>query len=107
MLFRSGIPLLGLIGLFIASVAGIIISIYAGFSIFIIIDTDADIFEALKISFNLIKGHFWEMIVLMLSFILWYILGGVTLGIAMWWIMPYITVTFCNYYLHLYKHKYD
>ena len=91
----------------IAIIIGIVISIYSAFSIFIIIDMDVDVFEALRISINLIRGHFGEMIVLILSFIWWYLLGIVTLGIAMFWVMPYMTITFCNYYLHFYRNKYN
>ena len=92
---------------FLAIIIGIVISIYSAFSIFIIIDMDVDIFEALRISINLIRGHFGEMIVLILSFIWWYLLGIVTLGIAMFWVIPYMTITFCNYYLHFYRNKYN
>ena len=92
---------------FLAIIIGIVISIYSAFSIFIIIDMDVDVFEALRISINLIRGHFGEMIVLTLSFIWWYLLGIVTLGLAMFWVMPYMTITFCNYYLHFYRNKYN
>lgn len=95
------IPLLAGIIWIASLLVGWVFSIYATFSIFIIIDKDADILEALKLSISLVKGRFWQVIIFSLSFILWYLLGIVTFGIAMLWIMPYMTVSFCNYYFDI------
>lgn len=101
------IPVLGATLLVLSLVIGGIISIYCTFSIFLILDRKIDVFKAIYISAKLIRGHFWEILLLGLSFILWYIISIITLGVAMLWVLPYITVTFANYYLILYKKQYD
>ena len=101
------IPVLGATLLVISLVIGGIISIYCTFSIFLILDRKIDVFKAIYISAKIIRGHFWEILLLGLSFILWYMISIITLGVAMLWVLPYITVTFANYYLILYKEKYD
>lgn len=99
----TAIPILSVSIWIVALLVGWIISIYAAFSIFVILDKDADIFEAFKISVSLVKGRFWKMIIFSLSFIWWYLLGIVTLGIGMFWVMPYMTISFCNYYFEIYS----
>ena len=101
------VPVLGATLLVLSLVIGGIISIYCTFSIFLILDRKIDVFKAIYISAKLIRGHFWEILLLGLSFILWYIISIITLGVAMLWVLPYITVTFANYYLILYKKQYD
>lgn len=101
------IPLLAGIVWIASLLVGWVFSIYAAFSIFIIIDKDADILEALKISISLVRGRFWQVILFSLSFILWYLLALVTFGIAMLWIMPYMTISFCNYYFAIYRNEYN
>ena len=101
------VPVLGAALLVLSLVIGGIISIYCTFSIFLILDRKVDVFKAIYISIKLIRGHFWEILLLGLSFILWYIISIITLGVAMLWVLPYITVTFANYYLILYKKQYD
>ena len=54
--------------------------------------------EALNESKAMMVGHKWEFFVLQLSFILWGLLGAITLGIAYIWIAPYMTTTYTNYY---------
>lgn len=101
------IPILGTVILIIALFIGGIISIYCTFSVFTILDKDVNVFEAISMSIHLIRGYFWKIIILSLSFILWYLLGAITLGIAMFWVVPYMTVTYSNYYLLLYDEKYS
>lgn len=50
---------------------------------------------------RLMQGHKWELFVLDLSFLGWYILGLVTLGIANLWIIPYEQTTKANFYRNL------
>lgn len=44
------------------------------------------------------KGHKWELFVLSLSFIGWYLLVALTCGILSLWIVPYVNVVMANYY---------
>lgn len=46
-------------------------------------------------------GHKAEYFVLQLSFIGWYLLAVITLGIASFWVNPYVKITNANYYLQL------
>lgn len=57
--------------------------------------------EAQKKSMALMEGHKWEYFVLQLSFIPWYILGGITFGLAFIWIAPYVSTTFAEYHVRL------
>ncbi|MPQ43597.1 DUF975 family protein [Clostridium tarantellae] len=50
---------------------------------------------------KLIKGHMWNYFLFKLSFILWYILGIITLGIGFLWITPYIEMCKIEYYYKL------
>lgn len=54
--------------------------------------------EALQESQRMMYGHKWEYFVLGLSFILWILLVGVTFGIAILYVGPYMQMTYANYY---------
>lgn len=54
--------------------------------------------EAIDRSKAMMNGHKMEYFVLQLSFIGWHLLGGITLGIAYIWIIPYISATAANFY---------
>ena len=65
-------------GVLLSFVLGIcitVIEVYLSFSLLVILDTDAPIIDAAKQSINLVQGNFWNIIVLGLSFIGWFILG--------------------------------
>ncbi|MBM7613944.1 DUF975 family protein [Alkaliphilus hydrothermalis] len=57
--------------------------------------------RALEISDNMTMGQKFNMFVLDLSFIGWYILGALTFGIGSIFIMPYVNATFAELYLTL------
>ena len=54
--------------------------------------------DVFKASRQMMKGRKWDYFVFQLSFILWYCLGILTLGIAYIYIIPYISVATANYY---------
>lgn len=54
--------------------------------------------DAITESKIIMQGHKWELFVLELSFILWILLGIVTLGIAMIYVEPYMQLTLTNFY---------
>ncbi|MEA4924231.1 MAG: DUF975 family protein [Syntrophomonadaceae bacterium] len=54
--------------------------------------------EALNRSKEMMNGHKWELFVLCLSFILWFLLCGITLGLASIYVGPYFTATVTNFY---------
>ena len=59
--------------------------------------------EVLAKSKELMNGHKMDYFVLCLSFIGWFILGALTLGILYLWIIPYMSVTQANFYNELVK----
>lgn len=59
--------------------------------------------EVIKKSKEMMNGHKMDYFVLTLSFIGWSILGMFTFGILYIWLMPYVTVTYCNFYNNLKK----
>ena len=50
---------------------------------------------------QLMVGNKWRYFVLQLSFIGWWILGSITLGIGFLWIYPYYKLTMANFYRDL------
>lgn len=54
--------------------------------------------EVISKSKEMMRGHKWDFCVLMLSFIGWEILGIFTLGILYLWLVPYMQVTYANFY---------
>lgn len=56
---------------------------------------------AIEKSMEMMEGHKMEYFVLMLSFIGWYILGILTFGIGLFFLMPYVRVTQAQFYLSL------
>ncbi|WP_119325378.1 DUF975 family protein [Companilactobacillus musae] len=50
---------------------------------------------------QLMMGNKWRYFVLQLSFIGWWILGAITLGIGFIWIYPYYKLTMANFYRDL------
>lgn len=55
-------------------------------------------FKLVAKSRELMKGHRWELFVMHLSFFWWILLIGVTLGLASFYVMPYIYLTLAGYY---------
>ena len=55
--------------------------------------------DIIKLSWNLMKGHKWEYFVLILSFIGWFFLDVLTLGIlGIFYVHPYVDQTKANYF---------
>ena len=54
--------------------------------------------DAIKESQRIMEGHKMELFILSLSFIGWYLLGIVTCGLAMFYVEPYVNMTFVNFY---------
>lgn len=57
--------------------------------------------EAINLSREVMNGHKWQLFCLDLSFIGWFLLSIITLGIGFLWLRPYFGVTRANYYRHL------
>lgn len=61
-------------------------------------NTDLTSAEAIEISRRLTDGHKWNMFVLDLSFIGWYILGTLLFGIGVFFVTPYYEATIARLY---------
>lgn len=54
--------------------------------------------EALRTSREMMKGHKWDLFVLQLSFIGWFLLAILTAGIGFLWLMPYMQTAEAAFY---------
>lgn len=54
--------------------------------------------EAINESKEIMNGHKMDLFVLYLSFIGWFLLGYVTLGLGFIYVIPYMTLTLTNFY---------
>ncbi len=80
-------------------IPGIIASFRYSMTYFIIADNpEISGLDAIKKSKQMMIGHKWELFVLFLSFFWWYVLCGITFGIAAIYVVPYINATLVNYY---------
>ena len=55
-------------------------------------------YDAIKYSEKMMMGHKWDLFVLYLSFIGWFILCLFTFGIGFLWLTPYQTLSVCEFY---------
>ena len=67
--------------------------------------------ESIKLSMDMTEGHKFEIFVLDLSFIGWYLLGALALGVGIFFVNPYVFATEAELYLVLrnnaIENKYD
>ena len=83
-------------------VPGIIVSLMFSQAFYILSeDPSKSITQCINESVNLMSGNKWELFYLELSFIGWWLLVLVTLGIAALWVTPYQKLTEANFYLYL------
>ena len=88
-----------------ASICVLVVEVYLSFSFLILLDTDAPSIDAAKQSINLVEGNFWKIIVFGLSFVGWFILGIIPVCLGLLWVLPYMGISFANYYLELKSNK--
>lgn len=74
---------------------------YGLFLMILVEDPDKGIIQALKESRRLMQGNRGRLFYLSLSFIGWWILGYLTFGIGILWIVPFAVCTFIYFYLDL------
>ena len=80
-------------------IPGIILAFGYSMTTYILLDNpEVGVTEALKQSREMMKGHKMQYFILNLSFIGWAILSVFTLGILLFWLVPYIEVTCANFY---------
>lgn len=69
-------------------------------------DADIDTADALRSSIALMRGAKWRFCLMELSFLGWMILGALSFGIGLLWILPYMSQSCTNFYLET-KHAFD
>ena len=80
-------------------VPGIIKSLSYSMSYYILIDNpDIAANDARKQSMQLMDGNKWRLFCLYCSYIGWILLGLITFGILLFWVMPYIEVAKVEFY---------
>ena len=80
-------------------VPGIIKGLAYSMTVFILQDNpELSAYDAIKCSEKMMMGHKWELFVLYLSFIGWFILACLTLGIGLLWLTPYVEMSLCEFY---------
>lgn len=84
---------------FLLVIPGIIMSFAYAMTMFIIAD-DKDISarDAIRKSADMMRGYKWKLFCLYLRFLGWIILAMLTLGIGLFWLQPYIQMSFLNFY---------
>ncbi|WP_379970652.1 DUF975 family protein [Ectobacillus sp. sgz5001026] len=85
-------------------VPGIIKSFSYSLTYFVLLDhPEFTVNRALGESKRLMQGQKWKLFVVLLSFIGWYLLSIITLGLANLWVTPYVSVSFAHFYENLKK----
>ena len=83
--------LIFLIGLFVSGVFQ--------FAVWLRFDNpELPIMMALKQALYLMKNRFWQYLCLQFSFIGWYIVGFLAIGIGLLWVIPYNYVALASFY---------
>lgn len=86
-------------GTLLLIVPGVIVALGFSMTFFIMIDEpDITGVDAIQASWEMMKGHKWELFCLSCRFIGWSLLCILTLGILWLWIAPYITVAYLDFY---------
>ena len=78
---------------------------YAMASYIMMRESDITGYESIKKSMKMMNGHKWDLFVLKLSFIGWYILAIFTFGIALVWIEPYRNATEILFFENIYENE--
>lgn len=69
-------------------------------------DEMPNVLDCITESRHLMNGHKFDLFVLHLSFILWHLLGLITLGIAYLWVTPYIIMSESVFYENISRQAY-
>lgn len=90
------------IGTILFIVPGIIVGLMFSQSYYILSeDPSKSITQCIKESVDMMNDHKWDLFYLELTFIGWWLLTAITVGIAGLWVAPYVKVTETNFYLSI------
>ena len=89
----------GAIAIIIGLIPMLLKSIEYSFATFFTAEfSELGIRKALRHSITITKGHRWDIFVLELSFIGWFLLSFISFGVGFFWILPYYYMTQTNTY---------
>ena len=91
------------VGLALLIVPGIIIALGCSMIFYIFADGESKPMECIRKSMLLMKGYKWDYFVFSLTFLGWFILSILTLGILLIWVIPYYQLSITIYYDELVK----
>lgn len=98
----SGLILASVIGIllyFAGMVPVMIIALRLAMVFYLMVDhSDMGVLEAFRVSSELMQGNKGRLFYIYLSFIGWSLLGMLSCGLGMLWVMPYMTQTLVNFY---------
>lgn len=96
------ITILTALGMVCLIVPGVYVSLLYSQTVYVFAENpDMKWKEAMNRSRTMMKGHTWEYFVLVISFIGWWIVVGITFGIASIYVDPYFTCSTARYYRSL------
>ena len=84
-------------------IPGIIAEIAYTMAPYLMADGEEDAMATIRKSKAMMKGYKWDYFKFQLSFFWWYLLCGITLGLAYIYVFPYLTVAQTMYYEELKK----
>lgn len=96
--------LLIILGLILLVIPGVIMAYTFSMSFYILHDNPAmSANEARKLSAEMMSGNKWRLFCLQMSFLGWFILGVLTFGILLLWVIPYYKTAEACFYTSLYQ----
>ena len=105
--YKNFLPILAvtvLVGIFVGAgmmllvIPGIIIALMLSMCNYLLADGKTEIWQTIKDSAAMMKGHKWEYFVFGLSFLGWILLCCITFGIASIYVVPYMSTATCIWY---------
>lgn len=88
-----------IVGMILLIIPGIILTYaYAMVPFILVTEPELNIVDTLRKSRKMMKGHKFDFFYLQLSFIGWILLGIFTLGIGLFWIIPYVTTSYAAFW---------
>lgn len=84
-------------------IPGILAALSYVMATFVFADGEDEPMECIDQSKKMMRGHRWEYVVFCLSFLGWMLLGCITFGLGLIYVMPYYNVSLVLYYDELRK----
>lgn len=98
--------LLFVVLLLIAAVISIYVDLMLSQAFYLMLDfPDYPASRIIRMSIQLMKGNKGRLLYIELSFIPLLLLGGISCGIGLLWLLPYMAATYANFYLDLVRKK--